>query len=270
MKRPLLSLCLLCGLGAATAAQAQTGLIGINTDNPQGILHIDGASTTGTANPPPPQPVTAAQAVDDVVVDNTGRLGAGLLNPAARVDLSASAATPVALRIHDTTQEAGAYLFSDDNGTGVWAQIAVGGWYAALYDSPMLGPASSLGIRPFNSYAGQLISSVTEGAGNATAGTITVPATGKYRITLSIYWETTLNVPFKCIGLLRLTRSGNTTDLWTFSSWAGSQANENVLPTFIKILNLNKDDILSLATDEQTTDNPNNARARLFLVERQR
>ena len=267
MKRlSILSLGLLCGL--LTAAQAQTGIIGINTNNPQGVLHIDGASTTETTNPASGI-VSAAQAADDVVVDASGRLGVGLLAPETKLDILPSSTPGSILRIADGTEGAGKYLFSDDNGTGVWALTAVGSWYAALYDSPMLGDrGETLGVRTFTGYTGSLISLASGGGNpNASAGTITIPATGKYRISISIYWETTRGVPFKPTGVLRLNRSGSVSDLWTFFSWAGAYSDANVLPTFITIRNLNAGDVLSLATDESALINPSNARAVLFMVE---
>ena len=43
MKTLTLSVCLLCGLAAT--AQTQPASVGIQTENPQGVLHIDGGST---------------------------------------------------------------------------------------------------------------------------------------------------------------------------------------------------------------------------------
>ena len=267
----MLSIGLLCGL--LTAARAQTGIIGINTDNPQGVLHIDGASTTETTNPAASEGsiISAGQATDDVVVDASGRVGVGLLAPEikTKLDILPSSTAGSILRIADGTQGAGKYLFSDDDGTGTWALTAVGSWYAALYDSPMLGDrGETLGVRTFTGYTGSLISLASGGGNpNASAGTITIPATGKYRISISIYWETTRGVPFKPTGVLRLNRSGSVSDLWTFFSWAGAYSDANVLPTFITIRNLNAGDVLSLATDESALINPSNARAVLFMVE---
>jgi hypothetical protein len=271
MKKLTLLLALLGGL--LTAAQAQTGVIGINTVNPQGVLHID-----GIGNNPQSGSVGAAQAEDDVIIDASGRIGIGLPNPATRVDIlpepSGTPGDPL-LRIKDGTEEEGAFLFSaDDYGTGIWAHVAVGGWYAALYNdhsSPTLGSSgASLDIREFtsNHYDYSLISSTVAGNLSTAAGTITVPYDSQYRINVSIYWETTRTVPFKPTGILRLRRAGVVSDLWTFFFWGGNYANENVLPTFMKIIELKAGDDLFLATDDQAPENPNNARVHLFLVER--
>lgn len=56
--------------------------IGINTPNPRGILHTDGQKD----NPVSGTSFTPAQQVNDVLITNTGRVGAGTHNPAVKVD----------------------------------------------------------------------------------------------------------------------------------------------------------------------------------------
>lgn len=60
-------------------AQTQTG---VNTRNPQGILHVDGKGD----NPKNTTP-TAQQAANDVLIDNKGFIGVGTLNPKVKLDL---------------------------------------------------------------------------------------------------------------------------------------------------------------------------------------
>ena len=117
------------------------------------MLHIDGASMPETANPSSGS-ISTTQAADDVLIDASGRIGIGLLNPAAKVDISTSAITPGALRIKDGTEGTGKYLFSDNDGTGSWDSPAIErNWYAALYDGPMLGSSGTdLAVRDFTSY----------------------------------------------------------------------------------------------------------------------
>ena len=52
--------------------------VGINTENPQAIFHIDGKSSTQTTNPTTGAP-TAAQQVDDFVVTSDGNVGVGII-----------------------------------------------------------------------------------------------------------------------------------------------------------------------------------------------
>ena len=61
---------LVFSLAVASGLSAQ---VGVNTSNPQQVLHIDGRSTTTTANPATGVP-TAAQQADDVVVSEKGYL----------------------------------------------------------------------------------------------------------------------------------------------------------------------------------------------------
>ena len=265
MKTQIISFCLLCGL--ITTAKAQTG-IGINTVNPKGVLHIDGASTPATTNPSAGT-VSAAQAADDVVIDEQGRIGGGRLTPETKIDILDSSTPGSAIRIQDGTEDEGYFLFSDGNGFGSWAPLATGSWYAALFDSPLLGYTTSAGIRPFTAYADSVISSTYQGMGGASksAGSITLPATGKYRLTLSIYWvadnSNGRTAPYQTKAILR---KNGTEDHTTFNFWGGV-LNYGVLPTFINILEFQAGDVLTLVTDESQAAYANNAQAVLFMVE---
>ncbi|ROH95886.1 hypothetical protein [Chryseobacterium daecheongense] len=57
--------------------------IGIQTPNPIGILHIDGQKD----NPVTGTTFTPAQQSNDVIITNTGRVGAGTLSPAVKMDV---------------------------------------------------------------------------------------------------------------------------------------------------------------------------------------
>ena len=274
MKKCISSVCLLCGLAAS--AGAQTGVVGINTENPQGILHIDGASTPGTINPATGA-VGDEQAADDIVVDAQGRIGLGLLAPQTKIDFLPSTTAGSLLRIQDGTEGAGKFLFSDDKGVGTWASLASGSWYASLHNGTLLGYTAAQDVRKLDNYAGALISPTGGGAIDPAAGSITLPVAGKYRITISIYWEcnrVTGNHLAK--GILRLDRGGQVSDRQTFTLWGGggntgsteSAVSANgLLPSFTYILELDKDDVLTLATDETAINSANRAQAVLFFVE---
>ena len=269
MKKKILSACLLCGLAAA--AGAQTGVIGINTGNPQGVLHIDGASTPDTANPAT-EPVSDEQAADDIVIDTLGRIGVGLLSPKTKIDIIPSTTAGSALRIQDGTDSEGKFLFSDGNGAGYWASLASGSWYASLYNGSLLDYSNAFSVRDLDNYADSLITPESGGAVSATDGSITLPVAGKYRITVSIYWEcnrVTGNHLAK--GILRLDRGGQVSNHQTFTFWGGggstSGTANGVLPSFVYILELEAGDILTLATDETGANYANRAQAVLFFVE---
>jgi hypothetical protein len=258
MKQLILSFSLLCGLSLSTA-RAQ---LGIQTVNPQGRLHIDGATTPATVNPPSGS-VSPEQASDDIVIDANGRIGAGLAAPAAGIDLISD--TPGgALRIQDGTESQGNFLFSSSNGTGFWAPLATGSWYAALYDSSPLEYNAAYTVRKLVSYAGSLISPGGEGSIDAAAGTVTLPSQGKYRITVSIYWEYDRGAaPYLTKGVLLAGEN----PLQTFTYWGGSAGANGVLPSFVCIHDLNAGDVLTLATDETQANYANKARAVLLFVE---
>lgn len=61
--------------------------VGINTPNPQGVLHVDGAKDNPATGTP-----TAAQQANDVVVNSAGNLGIGLTSPANKLDVLTTAA----------------------------------------------------------------------------------------------------------------------------------------------------------------------------------
>ncbi|NDW09126.1 hypothetical protein [Dysgonomonas sp. 520] len=105
---------------AITALKAQ---VGINTENPQGIFHIDGQrDTNGNTN-----------ISDDVVVDTLGRVGVGTNNPQAKVDIR-TATQGGGFRLQDGSQGNGKILTTDGNGYGTWKVPGVA--YAKLGNIP--------------------------------------------------------------------------------------------------------------------------------------
>lgn len=79
---------LLSLLLSGTAAYAQ---IGINTPNPQGILHVDGAKDN-----PASGTLTAAQQDNDVIVTQLGKLGIGNTNPTSKLEVNGASTNTAA------------------------------------------------------------------------------------------------------------------------------------------------------------------------------
>lgn len=52
--------------------------VGVNTQNPQGSFHVDGAKDNATTGAP-----TAAQQTNDLIVTSTGNVGIGTTTPDA-------------------------------------------------------------------------------------------------------------------------------------------------------------------------------------------
>jgi hypothetical protein len=232
----------------SATAQAQDMGVGINTENPKGVLHIDGAADNH------PTGNISATAADDVVIDTLGRIGIGTATPVARVDIQ-TGTQGGALRINPGgIQEAGMLLTSDDKGRGRWETPAAGiWWYAALRGAPTLLPSpeytGAAAIRPFISYSNELISSTNQNnLLNRAAGTITVPSAGRYRITTSIHYGTTRsgNNPYWAKSLLFV--NGNIR--WYLSTW-GARQGLGIYPTYTTILNLEAGDVLQLALDQR-------------------
>jgi hypothetical protein len=252
MKRLILLLCLLIGIFAK--AGSQEAAVGINTENPRGILHIDAASNNN-----PTGAVGAAQATDDVVIDADGRLGAGLPAPAAKADIRA--ATPgSALRIQDGTQGEGKALTSlDQHGVAAWKPLSqqMPGrrqWYAFLSGSPNVGNNSSRTNKthPVINYTGEMIYPAGTGSVNRTAGTITVPFTGRYLISVSANFLSRVQAPYWCRLILHVAHSGSSTQTsrWTPSAW-GTWQTDNAAngPFFATVLELTAGDTVNLTFD---------------------
>lgn len=240
MKRITGLLCLLCGLSAT--AQTPAEAVGIHTEKPRGVLHIDGAADNQDI-------ITAAQAANDVLIDASGQLGIGVAAPAARVDIQG------ALRIADTTQGADLVLTSDATGAGRWKERPTGvWWYAALYTSPALTVSNTTALIPRENYGDSLISSGYQSLVDKAAGTITVPFAGKYRVSFSVHYMSsrTGENPYWAVSVLQVNGSAR----WTPSIW-GTRSQWGAAPTHTAILNLNPNDVLKLFLDPGQTFSAN-------------
>lgn len=104
MKKIILSTCLLFLIANGYSQ------IGINTDFPLQMLHVDAKKNTeGTAN-----------IADDVVIDNNGNIGIGVLNPTAKLHINATTVGG-GLKLKDGTEGARKMLYSKDaNGRLSW------------------------------------------------------------------------------------------------------------------------------------------------------
>ncbi|REC48853.1 complement C1q domain-containing protein [Chryseobacterium pennipullorum] len=75
--------------------------VGINTSNPQTLLHIDGARDNPASGTP-----SSAQAANDVVVTSLGEIGIGILAPAVKVDARSANNTDNSIGVGETSQTA--------------------------------------------------------------------------------------------------------------------------------------------------------------------
>ncbi|PXV58825.1 hypothetical protein CLV62_1435 [Dysgonomonas alginatilytica] len=95
--------------------------IGVNTETPVGIFHIDakGNNPTGTIS-------NSSLTLDDIVVSNQGNLGIGTVAPRAKLHIvtGGTASTPViGVKLVDGNQKADRLLTSDTNGYASWKDV---------------------------------------------------------------------------------------------------------------------------------------------------
>lgn len=90
--------------------------VGINTANPQGVFHIDGAKDNPLTGAP-----SVAQQSNDVIVTAAGNVGIGTTNPTRKLEVISS--TSPALKLADGTQNSNYVLMSDANGNGSWKAL---------------------------------------------------------------------------------------------------------------------------------------------------
>jgi len=92
-------------------AEAQ---VGIQTEKPVQLLHIDAARNNNNAIP-----TTPAQKQDDVVVTEDGNMGIGITEPTHKLEINGS------IKIADGTQQDSYVLASDANGIASWVNRSI-------------------------------------------------------------------------------------------------------------------------------------------------
>lgn len=102
-------------LSLSASAYAQQS--GVNTKNPKGTLHVDGAKDNNASGDP-----TASQQANDFVVTQAGNVGIGTVVPTAKLVIN-NGTVGAAIKIMDGTQANGYVLTSDANGVGTWAAV---------------------------------------------------------------------------------------------------------------------------------------------------
>lgn len=239
--------------------------VGINTVNPKGVLHIDGASTAATTNPSTGT-ITNAQAVDDVVIASSGNVAVGHPSPNWGKLHIVSPTAGRGLRIRDGARKFRILSsgYTTMPGNAKWQNTAKS-WSAALFEAAALPNATTLGFRQYTNFAEGFISSPTMGAVDKVNGRIKLPADGTYRITMSAYfgcswypgtgaYSASLNLVKGSAGILEGIALGN-------APYNG------VHPTFIFVIDLEKDDVLTMVTNETANYYSNSSEHGLLLVE---
>lgn len=108
LKYRILSISIIISFIANLSSYSQ---IGVNTENPNFLVHIDGLKNNQATGS-----VTALQMLDDVVIDANGNVGLGTA-PSTKLDVNGS------LFLSGTKLEADMRLISDANGYATWRSI---------------------------------------------------------------------------------------------------------------------------------------------------
>ncbi|MGY5252296.1 hypothetical protein [Sphingobacterium spiritivorum] len=98
-------------------ASAYAQNTGINTKNPQTVLHVDGSKDNNASGAP-----TGTQPANDFVITSTGNVGIGTIAPTSKLVIDNGTAG-AAIKIIDGTQANGYVLTSDANGIGTWTLV---------------------------------------------------------------------------------------------------------------------------------------------------
>jgi len=228
--------------------------VGINTDNPKALLHLDGASTAATTNPQTGS-VSALQASDDVTVTTQGNVGVGTIVPSTKLHIVTGSAD--GLKIKDTSEGLFKVLVSDSQGVGRWTS-RIGAWFAVLRDVKDKSYNPNYTIRQIKPLLSSAISSSTYGAVNAAQGSITVPVNGIYRIIVGGHWGSNrlLMTPYSAIYIAGVIIRVNGIDAWAPNTICKAPI-WGVSPTFVEILTLTASDVITIFTNE-TSDNYSN------------
>ncbi len=198
MKKKIYYILLLFCIASTILLQAQS--VGIQTTQPQGIFHVDPKQdTSGSIN-----------TSDDVVVDSSGRLGIGEINPQQRVDIDGT------FQLMDGTQALNRVLVSDNLGRASWGAEHFNSISVWTLNSPSGGIdiANTSTIFPLSgtgSISGDIIPGFT-----ATENYITIPA-GTYIIMMHGGLETKLEngvqKQFRAYGRFSLVDKNNSAEI---------------------------------------------------------
>ena len=184
MKKKILLLKGIFSIGILLHAQ-----VGINTQNPLGVFHID-AKGNNSAVP------TAAELLDDLIVDSNGKMGIGMM-PSTTDNSKLQITGSMSITL-DGMEAQGKVLISDANGMGTWQP------YKISYQNITL---SNTGINiPYNQAANTFL---------YTGKSITLPP-GRYLVNIFMVLSSTGTGSYsesKSYLLLRTTLSDSNTTM---------------------------------------------------------
>lgn len=113
MKKKILLLMGVFSIGILLYAQ-----VGINTQSPQGIFHVDSKGDTNGAT----------NVIDDILVDANGNMGIGTITPQAKLHIvtgGTSSSPKSGIILKDGNEVNGRVLTTDATGLATWKQLGV-------------------------------------------------------------------------------------------------------------------------------------------------
>lgn len=97
--------------------------VGVNTQNPRGVFHIDGNKNNPLTGDP-----SISQQQDDFIVLSSGNVGIGTTSPTRKLEINSGGTTTAPIdgfKLVDGTQAKNKALVSDENGSAHWEYIAL-------------------------------------------------------------------------------------------------------------------------------------------------
>lgn len=214
------------------------GQVGINTENPLGIFHIDAMkNTSGTTN-----------ISDDVLIDNAGNMGIGTTLPSNKLTINTTGAN-TGLHLPNGAGS-GRVLTSDINGNAVWISGAnqyQTGVYGGADEQIAVNGVIFPNMTKINTLSNVLVDKAKEIYGNTygwdnAKQQYVAPVNGVYRIAFQVYFQTRGNIGENFRAYLH--RNG--TQFLTPGIVSVTDAGLDIAAYVMGIATLNKGDVIDL------------------------
>jgi hypothetical protein len=219
--------------------------VGINTQNPLSLFHIDGNGDNSTTP-------TSAELLNDITVTKDGNLGIGTINPLNKLSILTTGSN-TGLHLPNGASS-GKVLTSDINGNAEWVSGAV------QYQTMVFAKGGAIDVNclypdltKLTSFTGVVVDRARDMYG-ASYGWDTIrqqyvaPVTGVYRIAMNIYFTTT-NLKENC----RVYIHRNDTIFQSPGLISITDAGSDVCAYVMGLAFLRKDDIIDLRTGAAPT-----------------
>jgi hypothetical protein len=139
------------------STQLLAQVVGINTDTPRHLFHIDGKMNTTSSTADGDE-----AAADDIVITSLGRVGVGILNPTTKLHVDSRSKTnptvPVSgFRLQDGSEAPNHVLTSDADGFARWSPVDFSGYRVIPYERKEVAFSAQSGSGSTYIYSGLYI-----------------------------------------------------------------------------------------------------------------